>query len=131
MSLKGMLPHTFEYDAPKDDPGCVELRIHFNFTPGTPETGRYSGPPENYDPGSGHEVEYLYAEREVVRADKYQNPRTVFERLKSDEWLDEYCQSWLASREAVDLLEGLPDGGEPDPDRQREDREERRQMEHE
>lgn len=128
MSQKGMLSFTFEYEAVgKDDPGSIELQVHFNFTPGTPETGRYSGPPENYDPGSGHEVEYLHAAREAWE----DGTKQVWRRLKTGEWLDEHCQAWLASRDEADLTEGLPDGGEPDPDRQREDREERRQMERE
>lgn len=119
--IKGTLCHTFEYDAiGKDDPGYIELQVHFTFYPGTPETGRYSGPPENYDPGSAHEVEYEWAEREVERGGK-----KVFERLKTGEWLDEHCQAWLASRDEDDLTQGLPC---LDPDAQRDDRDERRAM---
>lgn len=111
MIHKGTLSHTFEYDGYGGDPGSIELRINYNFTPGTPETGRYSGPPENYDPGSPHEVEYLYAQREIERDGK-----KSFQRMKTGEWLDGWCQSWLASREECDLIEGLPNGGERDPD---------------
>lgn len=104
-SQKGMLCHTFEYDGVgKDDPGYVELRIYFDFTPDTPETGRgYMADPAKYDPGSGHEVDYEWAEREVER-----NGKKVFERLKSGEWLDEHCQAWLAKQEESDLIEGVP-----------------------
>lgn len=120
MTQRGIIHHTFEYDAPKGDPGSIELRIHYEFTPGTPESGRF-GPPENYDPGGGHEASYVYAEREAW----VDGTRKVWNRLKGGEWLDEFCQHWLSTREASDLIEGLPDGGEPDPDRLREDRADR------
>jgi len=110
MSHKGMLSHTFEYDGYNGDPGHIELRIHYNFTPGTPEAGRgYLADPALYDPGSGHEVEYLYAQREVEIDGK-----KTFQRLKTMEWLDEWCRSFLASRDADDLMEGIPSGPDPD-----------------
>lgn len=104
MSHKGKLGVTFEYDGYSGDPGYVELTVHFGFNPGTPETGRYSGPPENYDPGSPHEAWFDYAERE--HTDPGGNKHWV--RLMQGEWLEEWCQSWLASRDQADLFEGLP-----------------------
>lgn len=107
--IKAEIGHTFEYDAPAGDPGFIELRIHFDFTPGTPETGRgYLADPAHYDPGSGHEVDYDYAEREVTIDGK-----KVFQRLKTGEWLDEFCQHWLSTRDADDFNECVP---ERDPD---------------
>lgn len=109
MTYRRSLCFTFEYEAyGKDNPGFVECQIHYNYTPGSPETGRYSGPPENYDPGSAYEVEYLYAEREVERDGK-----KVFERLKTGEFLDEQCVKYLDSREECDLID---DDDGPDAD---------------
>ncbi len=121
---EGCLAFTFEYEAyAKDDRGFVECRITYNFHPGSPETGRYSGPPENYDPA--HEVEYLYAEREVIGAGGGKH----WSRLHPGEFLDEQCQAYLHAREKCDLIEGLPNGGDPDPDATRDAREDRRLME--
>jgi hypothetical protein len=120
-TIKSLLAFTFEYEAYGDDPGFVELAIHFNFTPGTPETGRF-GPPENYDPGSGHEVEYLRAERECVDA----NGTKHWVAIPSGDFLDEQCQKYLASRDEDDLLSALP---ERDPDDERDARRDMRLME--
>ncbi|HXJ61924.1 MAG TPA: hypothetical protein VNU68_35240 [Verrucomicrobiae bacterium] len=110
MSIKTFLDTTFEYDAPAGDPGFVELRIHFDFTPGTPETGRgYLADPARYDPGSGHEVDYDYAERE--HTDPGGNKHWI--RIQQGEWLDEFCQHWLSTRDADDFNECIP---ERDPD---------------
>lgn len=114
MTQHASLGYTFEYDGRGTDPGFVELQIHYNFTPGSPETGRYGGPPENYDPGSAHEVEYLHAEREV---DISGNKSWV--KLIPGEWLDILCRNYLETREECDLIEGLPNGGERDPDDER------------
>lgn len=104
----GTLCHTFEYDGYSKDPGFVELCIHYTFTPGTPETGLgYMADPARYDPGSGCEADYDHAEREVETDGK-----KVWQRLKTGEWLDEWCQSWLASRDEADLIEGLPSRGD-------------------
>ena len=103
-----MVPYTFEYEAiGKDDPGCVECRIHYEFTPGSPEVGRF-GPVEGYDPGSGPEVGYDYAEREVTKDGK-----TTWNRLKTGEWLDEQCRAYLAHQEPSELVD---DDEGPDPD---------------
>lgn len=125
MSMRGIISYTFEYDGRGDDPGCVELQIHYDFTPGTPGTGRGVSL-ENYDPGSGHEVDYDHAEREVEKDGK-----KVWNRLKTGEWLDEQCRNYLETREEDDLIEGLPNGGERDPDDDRDDRIERDRMERE
>lgn len=126
VSLKCTTSHTFEYEAVgKDDPGFVECRIHFDYTPGSPESGRY-GAPENYDPGGGCEIAYDYAEREVTNA----YGKKSFETLMRGEWLDEHCREWLEKQDESDLENDLPDN-RPDPDRMREDREDRRQMERE
>lgn len=122
---KCTLPYTFEYDGRGGDPGFVELQVHYFFAAGTPETGRF-GAPENYDPGSGPETDYDYAEREVEVDGK-----KVWERLKPGEWLDEQCKRWLATRDESDLIEGLPSGGERDPDDARDAMIERRMMERE
>ena len=115
MTHKGMLIVAFEYDGYGGDPGHIEIRIHYNFTPGIPETGRgYLADPALYDPGSGHEVEYLYAQREV-----HEDGKKVFRRLIYDEWLDGWCQTFLASRDADDLMEGVPSGPDPDDARDR------------
>jgi hypothetical protein len=103
---KGTLSFTFEYESGANDPGFVELVITYGFNPGTPETDRY-GSPERYDPGSGHEVWFEFAERETERDGK-----KVFERLMPGEWLEGQCRTWLESREECDLIEGLPNGGE-------------------
>lgn len=119
-AIKSSISFTFEYEAyAKDDPGFVECTIHYNYLPGTPETGRYSGPPENYDPGSAHEVDYLRAEREVERDGK-----KVWLPIADDEFLGEQCQRYLASRDEDDLAEGSG----PDPDLAYEDMLERRRM---
>lgn len=123
--MKGILNYTFEYDGRGDGPGFVELQIHYNFTAATPEHHSYN--PENYDPGSGHEVEYLYAEREHWQ----DGTKQVWNRLKTDEWLDEQCRNYLETRDESDLIEGLPNGGERDPDDDRDDRIERDRMERE
>jgi len=106
--IKAEISHSFEYDGYGDDPGFVELRIHFLFTPGTPESGRF-GLPENYDPGSGHEVDYDYAERE--HTDLGGNKHWI--RVQQGEWLDGYCRHWLSTRDADDFNECIP---ERDPD---------------
>ena len=123
MNHKCTICHTFEYEAVgKDDPGYVECRVHFDYTPGTPETGRgYMADPARYDPGSGCEIAFDYAEREVEVDGK-----KVWNRLKTGEWLDEHCQAWLAKQDESDLENDLPD---PNPDRGREDAHERRMME--
>lgn len=41
----------------EDNVLTFEVDVSFNYTPGTPESGRL-GPPEYYDPGSGSEVEF-------------------------------------------------------------------------
>lgn len=113
--MKIVTNHTFEYEAVgKDDPGYVECRVHFDYTPGTPESGRYNCPPENYDPGSGAEIAFDYAEREVETDGK-----KVWNRLKTAEWLDEHCQAWLAAQDESDLENDLPDLSGPDPDDER------------
>jgi len=123
---KGMIYYTFEYEpAGKGAPGYVELQIHYFFNPSTPETGRY-GSPESYDPGSGHEADYDYAEREIERDGK-----KIFERLMAGEWLDGQCIRYFASREECDLIEGLPNAVERDPDDDRDERIERDRMERE
>lgn len=110
IQTKCQLSYTFEYDGYGADPGFVECRVNYFFAAGTPETGRF-GSPENYDPGSGPEVDYDYAEREVEVDGK-----KVWNRLKTGEWLDEQCQRWLASRDESDLCDGLPNGDERDLD---------------
>lgn len=121
--MKGILNYTFEYDGRGDDPGFVELQIHYNFTPGTPGTGRGVSL-ENYDPGSGHEVDYDHAERDVGLGGQ-----TIWQRLMPGEWLDGQCRNYLETREEDDLIEGLPNGGERDPDDDRDDRIDRELME--
>lgn len=108
-SVKGMLRYTFEYEGVgEDDLGYFECRVHYDFTPGTPETGRgYMADPARYDPGSGHEVDYEYAERDVGIGGQ-----TIWQRLMPGEWLDGHCRAWLAEREECDLIEGTPDRGE-------------------
>lgn len=49
--------------------GSVEVRILYNCTPGTPPHG-ISGPPENYDPGSGPEIELVNVHEEVLTIGK-------------------------------------------------------------
>ena len=137
MSIKGMLFYTFEYDTcGKYDPGFVELQVHFAFRPGC-EAQIYGDPSKCY-PAESYGVDYDYAEIAVERDGK-----EIFERLKPGEWLDEWCQSWLASLDEAhlayasisapmarrndasvsgDLIEGLPNGGERDPDDDRDAR---------
>lgn len=122
---KGMLEWLFEFDGPDDTD--VEVRIYYTYQRGI--AANVSGPADNWYPAEPHEVEYEYAERQT--RDPKQDGKLIWHRLKTNEFLDEQCQAYLASRDEDDLTEGLPDGGEPDPDRQREDREERRQMERE
>jgi hypothetical protein len=106
--VRGLLFFTFEFEAyPSRAPNHVECQITYNFWPGSPETGRF-GAPENYDTGSGHEVEYLYAERDVGVGGQ-----TIWQKLLPGEFLDEQCVKYLESRETDDLVE--PDDG-PDPD---------------
>jgi hypothetical protein len=99
-TYEGSKNYTFEYEpANEDDPGYVECRINFEYTVGTPETGRgYMADPANYDPGSRCEIAYDYAEIEVER-----NGKKVFERLKTGEWLDQHCRARLASWDESDL----------------------------
>lgn len=47
-------------DVPEVDE--VEVEVSFSVAWGSPETGRW-GPPENYDPGAGDEIEDLRLER--------------------------------------------------------------------
>lgn len=42
------------------DDGETEISVEFSYQPGTPERGRF-GPPEDYDPGSGPEIELVAA----------------------------------------------------------------------
>jgi hypothetical protein len=119
---RGTLPYTFEYAGYGNDPGFVELEITFGYTPGQPESGRF-GPPENYDPGSGHEVWFEYAEIEVERDGK-----KVWERLMPGEWLEGQCRAWLETRDEDDLVEGLP-CREPDYDRAYDEARDRRMWE--
>ena len=118
MNQKGVLSYTFEYDGRGKDPGCVELQIHFGFTPGTPERGNY-GPVENYDPGSGFEVWMEHAEMEV-----HCDGKTAWQSLIPGEWLEGQCENYLATREESDLTDCLPDN-EPDYDRMRDERRDR------
>ena len=38
----------------------IEIRVEFDYDPGSPSSGHY-GPPEDYDPGSGPEIDGLSA----------------------------------------------------------------------
>lgn len=54
--------YTYETTLPfgqDGEPGFTELdvKVSFSVAWGSPETGRFSGPPENYDPGSADVVE--------------------------------------------------------------------------
>jgi hypothetical protein len=53
---------TFGHDG---EPGYseVEVTVSYSVAWGSPETGRYSGPPENYDPGSPSVVEDIKLEK--------------------------------------------------------------------
>lgn len=117
MSHKVVTHHTFEYETVgKDDPGYVECRVHFDYTPGTPESGRHNCPPENYDPGSGAEIAFDYAEYEM------HGHKGFWRKLIPGEWLDEHCKAWLAKQDESDLENDLPDPGGPDPDDERDQR---------
>lgn len=49
-----------EYSTPFETDAGQEVLVTFEFTPGTPETGAYNCPPEDYDPGSGPELYILH-----------------------------------------------------------------------
>lgn len=71
---------------PDDEGG--ELAVRFEWRPGTPETGRFSGPPENYDPGEPDEFTILSAAY-VIRGHHVPCGTAMHEDDKLAEWLDE------------------------------------------
>jgi hypothetical protein len=89
----------------------VTLRLEIGYTPGEPESGRF-GPPEHYDPGSGHEiwlerVQRLEADGSVVEASEQEKAWAQTWVEKSDEWLAGKCDA------------AIPTGPDPDDERDR------------
>lgn len=81
------------------------LVVRFEWNPGTPETGRTGGPPEDYDPGSADEF--------VIRSASYDTSPGIPVYLSPVE--DERVTDWL------DENFERPDPG-PDPDDERDRR---------
>ena len=75
----------------------IDVVVTFDFTPGTPEYGRFSGPPENYDPGSPDEVENI----KIVSPDVDKETAGMIEDKLLDECYEAMAQSAYEDIEAL------------------------------
>ena len=96
---KGYISATREWtDANDTVTGSVELRIHYQFTPGSE--------PTRTDPGWGPEIEFDFVEREVFMGGKPKWVRAVSGQMPWTDWTDDEVIEWaeaylLANTDAV------------------------------
>lgn len=122
-AIKSFIEHTFEYVDWNGDSDTVECRVHFTYRRGSPAI--LWG--DNAHPGDPPEVEFDYAEREHW----VDGTKRVWNRLKTGEWLEEHCSAWFHAKDLGDIENAALADNEPDSDRGREDRIERRREERE
>lgn len=117
--MRGAIERTFEYYDRLLTLQCVEVRIHFTFTPGC--EAQTSGPAELCYPAEPAEWEFDYAERErqpfEVRPTDFPGMQQDWVRLLDGEWLEGWCRDVLCYTEECDLIEALPDRGPDEDDR--------------
>lgn len=65
-----------------------EFEVAFEFRPGTPESGRFNGPPEDYDPGEPDEF-VISSVSYAIRNSRIPTALAPHEEEKVIEWLDE------------------------------------------
>jgi hypothetical protein len=105
MMERGTLYRTFEYVDHAQNNECVEVRIHFTYSPGC--EAQTSGPAERCHPAEAAEWEYDSAQRE--------GPPGSWKGLHPGEWLEEWCRDTLENTEECDITAALPDPEDVEP----------------
>jgi hypothetical protein len=71
----------------------LDVTVRFNVAWGMPESGRFSGPPEDYDPGGPDEIEDFF----VVKVDGWPAVDTDLAKMIEEKMLDTLYDEMIAS----------------------------------